>query len=138
MARTHGVILQYTCLPGFPRFADVQKFGVTTEELIASCAQLPEKRPEGFEETRRRAEKSRIQWIKEFERCHGSRIIDFDFNPGAPVIMRNTRIEESPNRKTKPRYIGPVAVVCKTKNMSYLVAELDGTQSSSFEWPVSI
>ena len=67
--------------------------------------------------------------LERFEREHGKRIIDFDFKPGALVLVRNTRVEESLNRKTKPRYLGPMVVVRKTQGMSYIVAKLDGAQS---------
>jgi hypothetical protein len=107
----------------------VQDFGITTEELIASRAQLLEKRPEEIDNMKHNVEQVRIRYIQQFEKRHGSRIIDFDFKPGSLVLVRNSRIEESLNRKTKPRYVGPMVVVRKTKNKSYLVAELDGTQS---------
>ena len=67
--------------------------------------------------------------MKRFEHNHASRIVDFDFKPGALVLIWNTRIEESLNKKTKPHYIGPMVVVRKTKGTSYVVAELDGAQS---------
>ena len=58
-----------------------------------------------------------------------ARIKDFDFKKGDLVLLRNSRIEESLNRKTKPRYIGPMLVVRKKRNTSYVIAELDGAQS---------
>ena len=58
-----------------------------------------------------------------------ARIKDFDFKQGDLVLLRNSRIEESLNQKTKPRYTGPMLVVRKKKNTSYVVAELDGAQS---------
>ena len=50
-------------------------------------------------------------------------------NPHNHSCVRNSRIEESLNRKTKPRYIGPMVVVRKTIGTSYVVTELDGTES---------
>jgi hypothetical protein len=64
-----------------------------------------------------------------FEKRHGSRITDFDFKPGALVLVWNSQIKEALNRKTKPRYIGPMVVVRKTIGTSYIIAELDGAQS---------
>ena len=64
-----------------------------------------------------------------FKKNYGSRIINFDFKPGSLVLVRNYRIEESLNRKTKPCYTGPFIVVQKTIGSSYVIAELDRSQS---------
>ena len=58
--------------------------------------------------------KTRMANLVRFEKNYGSRIIDFDFKPGSLVLVRNSRIEESLNQKTKPRYTGPFVVVRKT------------------------
>ena len=106
-----------------------QDFGMSTEDLIALRARQLAKRPDDLEQMRESVHRTRVKNLRRFEREHGSRIIDFDFKPGALVLIRNTRIEESLNRKTKPRYIGPMVVVRKTAGTSYVVSELDGAQS---------
>ena len=107
-----------------------QDFGISTEDLIALRASQLAKRPEDIANMRDTVTKSRVKNLEQFERRHRSRIIDFDFKPGSLVLVRNSRIEESLNRKTKPRYTGPMVVVRKTIGTSYVIAELDGTQSS--------
>ena len=109
--------------------APKQDFGISTEELIAIRARQLEKRPEDIENMRETVTTYRRKALERFERDHMARIKDFDFKKGDLVLLRNSRIEESLNRKTKPRYIGPMLVVRKKKNASYVIAELDGAQS---------
>ena len=67
--------------------------------------------------------------LKRFEEQHRRRIVNFNHQPGALVLVRNSRVEDALNCKTLPRYYGPVVIVRKTQGSSYVVAELDGAQS---------
>ena len=109
--------------------APKQDFGISTEELIAICARQLEKRPEDIENMRKTVTNYHRKALERFERDHMARIKDFDFKKGDLVLLRNSRIEESLNRKTKPHYIGPMLVIRKKRNTSYIIAELGGAQS---------
>ena len=109
--------------------APKQDFGISTEELIAIRTRQLEKRPKDIENMQETVTNYHHKALKCFKRDHMAHIKDFDFKKGDLVLLRNSRIEESLNRKTKPRYIGPMLVVCRKKNTSYVIVELDGAQS---------
>jgi len=60
------------------------------------------KRPKDLEQMRKTVAASRKRSLEQFSRRHAARIINFDFKPGALVLVRNSRIEDSLNHKTKP------------------------------------
>jgi hypothetical protein len=53
----------------------------------------------------------------------------YQFAPGDLVLVRNSHIEASLDRKTKPRWIGPMVIVWQTTHEAYILTEMDGAIS---------
>jgi hypothetical protein len=70
---------------------------------------------------------ARLKAARWFEQEHFCTLKDFDFQRGSLVLMRNTQIEKSLNKKMRARYIGPLIVVSRNYGSAYILAELDGT-----------
>jgi hypothetical protein len=69
-------------------------------------------------------------WLKaarQFKQQHLRTLKYFDFQCGSLVLMRNTQIEQSLNKKLHARYIGPLIVVSYNYGGAYILSELDGT-----------
>ncbi|KIJ46598.1 hypothetical protein M422DRAFT_249746 [Sphaerobolus stellatus SS14] len=94
--------------------------------LIAIRARQLEKRQEDLDLIKERVLKARYASIAQFEKENANLIIDYDFSPGSLVLVRNSSIETDLSRKTKPRYLGPLVVIRRTRNKAYILAELDG------------
>jgi hypothetical protein len=70
---------------------------------------------------------ARLKAAQRFEEKHLRILKDFNFQCGSLVLMRNTQIEKSLNKKMRARYIGPLIVVLHNYGGAYILAELDGT-----------
>ena len=77
---------------------------------------------------------ARVDAAVQFERLHGSTIQDFDFQRGDLVLVRNTAIEKSLNRKMRARYNGPLLVLSRNKGGTYIICELN---SAVFDRPIA-
>ncbi|EJU00321.1 hypothetical protein DACRYDRAFT_42349, partial [Dacryopinax primogenitus] len=65
--------------------------------------------------------------VQRFRVKYHSQIRDYDFQPGALVLLRNSRNDGDLRDKMQPWYLGPYVMVCHNKRGSYIISELDGS-----------
>jgi hypothetical protein len=81
---------------------------LSTANLIAIRTCQLEKRPDDLATIRDRILASRFTSARQFERQHAHTICDFDFTPGALVLIHSAGSDMD---KTRPRYYGPMVVL---------------------------
>ncbi|OJT03926.1 hypothetical protein TRAPUB_5379 [Trametes pubescens] len=99
----------------------------TTTDLIGARTRALARRQEDIQRIHSRVYQARIDAARQLELDHPTKIRDFNFKRGALVLMRNTAIEASLNRKMRPRYLGPYVVLSRNRGGAYLLCEVDGS-----------
>jgi len=103
------------------------KSGMSTEDLLVMRARQLEKHPDDVERAAETLRKARFASKEYFERRFIKRLSRTIYKRGDLVLVQNTKIELSHNRKHQPRYIGPYEVIRRTQGGNYKLKELDGT-----------
>jgi len=107
---------------------------LSTTDLIARRSIALQKRREDLEQLRSKVYEARVKAAIRFEQDNVNTIKTYDFKLGDLVLIRNTAIEKSLNRKMRPRYLGPLIVISRNRGGSYILSELNG---SLFDRPIA-
>ena len=107
---------------------------LSTTDLIATRAVALQKRRAHLAKLASDVFSARIKAAIRFEQEHLSTITDYNFKLGDLVLIRNTAIEKSLNRKMRARYIGPLIVISQNKGGAYIISELN---RSVFDRPIA-
>jgi hypothetical protein len=71
--------------------------------------------------------KTRLKAAHQFKQKYVHTLKDFNFDQGRLVLIRNTQIEKSLNRKMRPWYLSPLIAISHNLRGAYILSELNGT-----------
>ena len=116
-------LAEMTCL------ADAFHVGMSASDLLATRIRQLQKRPNDIQAAAQMLLKTRLHSKEVFEQRYERRMRRQLYEPGELVIVRNKAVEQSADRKHKPRYLGPYQVIRRTRGGSYVLSELNGAIS---------
>jgi transposase InsO family protein len=99
---------------------------MTTSDLIVLRMRQLSKHPDDIARAARILKKARFNSKEQFERRFIHRLSRDTYQKGELVLVRNTQIEVSHNRKHKVRYLGPFTISSQSDNGYYWLKEMDG------------
>jgi hypothetical protein len=100
---------------------------MSTTNLISRCAIALQKCSADINALHSKVYQAQLKAAQWFEQQQLHTLKDFNFQRGSLVLICNTQIEKSLNKKMHTRYIGPLIVVSRNYGSAYILAELDGT-----------
>ena len=100
---------------------------LSSTNLIARCTVTLQKRWSHLTALTSNVYTAQIKAVIHFKQEHATTIIKYNFKLGDLVLIRNTAIEKSLNRKMCARYLGPLIVISQNKGGTYIISELNGS-----------
>jgi transposase InsO family protein len=84
---------------------------ISTGDLITYRAHMLQKHLDDLEQVQQTLHHARIASAHQFKEKYKGTIRDFDFVPNTLVLVWNLKINSSIGYKSRPRYLGPMAVI---------------------------
>jgi len=102
---------------------------LSTVDLLVVRARMLQKHDEDLAKIHKCVLTACYAFTRDFKRKNANKVYNYDFKPGELVLVLNKWIKPKIGRKCKPCYFGPMAVVWRSRNGAYILAEVNGIVS---------